>query len=161
MVYFKNVKTIQELKKQYRDLIMKYHPDLNKEDTTEIMQEINSQYDIIFTKVKDSFANANGKIYIKENTETINDFKNIINKIITFKDCKIEIIGTWIWISGNTKYYKDILKNLNFHWINNKKAWTYHQDKFFKKSKKVYTLDNLRNCFNTIGIETQDTEKLE
>lgn len=44
-------------------------------------------------------------------------------KLLTFKNCKIEIIGNWIWVSGNTKYYKEILKSLKFNWINNKKAW--------------------------------------
>lgn len=161
MVYFKNVTTIQELKKQYRNLIMKYHPDLNKEDTTEIMQEINSEYNTLFTKVKNSFSNKNGEIYQKENTENINDFKDIINKIVTFKNCKIEIIGNWLWISGDTKHYKDILKSLKFNWINNKKAWAYHQDKYFKKSKNTYTLDDLRNSFITINVDSIEVDKIE
>ena len=160
MIYFKNIKTIQELKKQYRDLIMQYHPDLNNENTTKIMQEINSQYDMLFSKVKNSFVNSKGIIYEKQNSENLEDFKNIINKIITFKDCKIEIIGNWIWVSGNTKYYKDILKSLKFNWINNKKAWAFHQDKYFKKSKKVYSLQDLRDSFLTINVEIKETEKL-
>lgn len=160
MVYFKNVKSIQELKKQYRDLVMQYHPDLNEEDTTEIMQNINSEYNQLFAKVKNVFTNAEGKIYEKENTENVDDFKNILNKIITFKDCKIEVIGNWLWVYGNTKYYKEILKSLNFNWINNKKAWSYHKDKYFKKSKKEYTLEELRNSFITINVETKETEKL-
>lgn len=160
MVYFKNVHTIQELKKQYKDLVMQYHPDLNKEDTTSIMQEINSQYDALFSKVKNSFVNSNGTIYEKQNSETLENFKSIINKIITFKDCNIEIIGNWIWVSGNTKYYKEILKSLKFNWISNKKAWAYHQDKYFKKTKNVYTLQDLRNSFITVNIDTKEAEKI-
>lgn len=161
MVYFQNVKTIQELKKQYKELVMKYHPDLNKKDTTQIMQEINSQYDELFKKVKNSFTNTDGKIYEKDNQEDIEDFKHIINKIITFKECKIEIIGNWIWVSGNTKFYKDILKNLKFTWINNKQAWTYHQEKYFKKTKRIYTLEELRKSFITVNVDTKDTQLLE
>lgn len=160
MVYFKNVKSVQELKKQYRNLVMHYHPDLNKEDTTNIMQEINSEYNIIFDKVKNFFVNSNGTIYEKENTENVEDFKNIINKIVTFKDCKIEIIGNWVWVSGNTKYYKEILKSLKFNWINNKQAWAYHQEKYFKKTKKIYTLEELRKSFTTVNVENQETEKI-
>lgn len=140
---------------------MKYHPDLNKEDTTEIMQEINSQYYVLFTKVKNLFSNANGEIYEKDNPENTDDFKNILNKIITFKNCHIEIIGNWLWVSGNTKYYKEILKNLKFKWINNKKAWAYYQEKYYKKTNKIYTLDELRNSFTTVHIENTDTEKIE
>lgn len=161
MKYFKNVKSIQELKKQYRDLIKKYHPDLNSNDTTKIMQEINAEYDLLFKQVKNLFKDAKGNIYEKENTESINEFKDIINKIITFKDCKIEIIGNWVWVSGNTKYYKDILKNLKFRWIQNKKAWAYHQDKYFKKTKKVYTLEELRKSFINISIDNQELKELK
>ena len=161
MTYFKNVKTIQELKTQYRNLIMQYHPDLNTEDTTKIMQEINVQYDELFTKVKNQFINANGEIYEKQNQENIEDFKNILNKIVTFKNCKIEIIGNWVWVSGNTRFYKEVLKSLKFKWINNKKAWAYHQDKYFKKTKNVYTLDDLRNSFITIDIENEETVKIQ
>lgn len=162
MVYFKNVKSIQELKTQYRNLIMQYHPDLNINlDTTKIMQEINSQYDELFAKVKNQFVNANGEIYEKQNQEDIGDFKNILNRIVTFKDCKIEIIGNWIWISGNTKFYKEILKSLKFKWINNKKAWAYHQDKYFKRTKNIYTLEDLRNSFVTVNVENVESERIE
>lgn len=160
MVYFKNVKSIQELKKKYKELVMQYHPDLNANNTTAIMQEINAEYDMLFAKVKNSFTNSNGEIYEKENLESIEEFKDIINKIVTFKNCKIEIIGNWIWVSGNTKYYKDILKSLKFNWINNKTAWAYHHEKYFKKTRNVYTLEDLRKSFNTVDIENQDAKKL-
>lgn len=161
MEYFKNVKSIQELKKQYRDLIKQYHPDLNSNDTTKIMQDINAEYDRLFDKVKNSFINANGEIYQKENNENIEEFKDIINKIITFKNCKVEIIGNWVWITGNTKYYKEILKSLKFKWIQNKKAWAYHQDRYFKKTKNVYTLEELRKSFITVNVELKELKELE
>ena len=161
MVYFKNVNCIQELKKQYKNLVKLYHPDLNKNDTNSIMQEINAEYETIFNKVKNSFINSQGEIYEKENNETVEEFKNIINKIITFKNCKIEIIGNWIWVSGNTKYYKEILKNLSFKWIQNKKAWAYHKEKYFKKTNKVYTLEDLRNSFTSIDINTKELKEIK
>lgn len=161
MEYFKNVNSIQELKKQYRDLIKQYHPDLNASDTTKIMQDINAEYDRLFEKVKNSFINANGEIYQKENNENIEEFKDIINKIITFKNCKVEIIGNWIWITGNTKYYKEILKSLKFKWIQNKKAWAYHQDRYFKKTKNIYTLEELRKSFITVNVELKELKELE
>lgn len=161
MEYFKNVKSIQELKKQYRDLVKQYHPDLNKNSTTKIMQDINAEYDRLFDKVKNSFINSNGEIYQKENNENIEEFKDIINKIITFKNCKIEIIGNWVWVTGNTKYYKEILKSLKFRWIQNKSAWAYHQDRYFKKTKNVYSLEDLRKSFTTVSIELKDLKELE
>lgn len=44
--YFKNVKSFEELKKQYKELLKKHHPD-NGGDV-EAMKEINVQFDSLF-----------------------------------------------------------------------------------------------------------------
>ena len=55
MKYFENVKTLDELKKQYRRLAMKYHPDMG--GSTEAMQQINAEHDALFEMLgPDTFA---------------------------------------------------------------------------------------------------------
>lgn len=34
-----------------------------------------------------------------------------------------ELIGTWLWVTGNTKEHKEILKSLGFRWSGKKQAW--------------------------------------
>ena len=41
--YFKDVNTLEELRKQYKDLLKKFHPD-NANGSTEATQEINTQF---------------------------------------------------------------------------------------------------------------------
>lgn len=44
-MYFKNPQTVDELKQQYKELVKKFHPDLNrKQDTTAQMQQIVAEY---------------------------------------------------------------------------------------------------------------------
>lgn len=45
--YFKGIKTIEELRQKYRELLKKYHPD-NEGGSVEITQEINAEYDRLF-----------------------------------------------------------------------------------------------------------------
>lgn len=45
--YFKEATTVDELRKQYRELLKKYHPD-NKNGSLEITKEINTEYDRLF-----------------------------------------------------------------------------------------------------------------
>ncbi len=45
--YFKGIKTIEELRQKYRELLKKYHPD-NECGSVEITQEINAEYDRLF-----------------------------------------------------------------------------------------------------------------
>ena len=45
--WFKDVTTIEELRKRYRELLKMYHPD-NEKGSVEITQEINAEYDRLF-----------------------------------------------------------------------------------------------------------------
>lgn len=36
---------------------------------------------------------------------------------------KVELIGAWVWVSGNTKPVKDDLKAGNFKWHSKRKMW--------------------------------------
>ena len=46
--WFIGVKTVEELRKRYRELLKMYHPD-NEKGSVEITQEINAEYDLVFS----------------------------------------------------------------------------------------------------------------
>lgn len=50
MKWFKNVSNIEELRKEYRQLLKKYHPD-NDGGNVEITQGINTEYDALFARL--------------------------------------------------------------------------------------------------------------
>lgn len=52
MTYFKDVNSLEELRKQYKELLKKYHPD-NPQGSTEATQDINAEYDKLFRLLKD------------------------------------------------------------------------------------------------------------
>ena len=119
--YFKDVQTLDELRKQYRDLLKKYHPD-NENGSVEITQEINAEYERLFKILKDKHTRQqnNGTEGTKgsksDNSTSYDnmkyDFKEdellreMLQKVIYFSDITIEIIGNWIWLSGNTYQYR-------------------------------------------------------
>jgi hypothetical protein len=37
----------------------------------------------------------------------------------------VEVVGSWIWLSGNTYNVKDSIKELGFKWSKNNKKWYY------------------------------------
>lgn len=157
--FFTNPQTLEELRKQYKELAMKHHPDCG--GSTADMQAINNEYDELFKLLKDKHtATQNSTTTAEQDTKYNQMFKNIINKIIHFEGCEIEIIGSWIWITGNTISYKEQLKELKFNWCNGKKAWTWHNDNYRKKSKKQYSLDDLRAMFDTEKIATKKQKVL-
>ncbi len=95
MNWFNNPKTLEELKKQYKTLAMKHHPDHG--GTVEAMQQINAEYDRLFERLKNVHQTAEGTTYTsrEETTETPDEFRDIINRLITFQGVHIEICGSW------------------------------------------------------------------
>lgn len=156
MKWFKNIATLEELKKQYKKLAKQYHPDLNGGTTNEIMKEINNEYDLLFERVKNFHTTAEGETYEKATDETSEQFKNIINSIINF-NIDIEIIGTWVWCF-NSYEYRNQLKELGFKYAANKKAWCWHSEKYkARRSKK--TLAEIRAKYGSDTIKTKEEQE--
>jgi len=152
--------TLEELKKQYKQLALKFHPDSPSGDT-EAMKEINSLYDKLFEKLKNIRANSKGEKYEKQTAETPEMFKDIISKIINLEGIHIEIIGTFIWLTGNTRQYKDIFKDLGFKWHNGKTAWYLAPEDYRKRGKNIYTLEEIRSMFGYQDIENEKNKTKE
>lgn len=167
MKYFNNVHTLEELRKQYKELLKKYHPD-NPKGSTEATQEINAEYDILFKTLKNKHEkNTSDKEAGTSNSKSKYDFTNdailreMLQKIIHFSDATIEIIGDWIWVSGNTYSYKNQLKELGFKWASQKKMWFWHSDDYIKKSRKVLSIDDIRNYYGSTEVKTEKRKMLK
>lgn len=146
-MYFENCKTLEELKKEYKRLALKYHPD-RPEGDLELMKIINNEYEIMFERLQKISNNNN------EKTENVNDFRDIIDKIINF-NINIEICGSWIWLSGSTYQYKEVLKELGFKWSANKKMWYYRPENYYSKKHKAWTIEEIRNLYGSEKIKTE------
>lgn len=156
MKYFSLVTTLEELKKEYRKLCFELHPDRNLDkDTTQEFQQMQNEYEKKFDEVKNVFRNSKGETYTKENNEVPEEFEEIINSIIYMDGVEIDIIGSWLWLSGNTKAYKDQIKELNFKWSSNKLAWYYHTGVYKKRSKKKFNLDELKEMFESSKVNNK------
>ena len=82
-------------------------------------------------------------------------FRDALNKIINLDAVMIEIIGCWIWVTGNTYGAKDALKAAGFKWCNNKKAWSWHAgERYYKKSKRKLSMEELRNLYGSEEVKT-------
>ena len=110
MKWFKNVTTVEELRKENRRLLKLYHPD-NENGSVEVTQKINAEYDRLFAILsKETQSDNQSHAY---NTDDENKaFKEVINSIIHI-NADIEIIGSWIWVHGGYEY-RELLKSTGF-----------------------------------------------
>ena len=122
MKYFTNCKSLDELKAEYRRLVKKFHPDRGGD--AETMKAINNEHDEVFELLKKQH-NASADEF-HQTTETPEEFREIIEKLIKLDGLEIELCGSWLWIGGNTKEHKDALKAAGCKWSSNKKLWYWH-----------------------------------
>lgn len=161
MKWFDNPQTLEDLKKQYKRLAMVHHPDRGGD--TRDMQEINSEYDQLFQQLKNVHKAANGTTYTttEQSNEKAADFRDIIDVLIRFGGLNIEICGSWLWVSGDTKPYKDDLKRLRFRWSQSKRAWYYHSNPYRKRSSKTLTLDEIRSLYGSETVKSDPPLKMK
>ena len=104
--YFKNVQTLDELRKQYKDLLKKYHPDNGGSE--EATKAINVEYEKLFKILKDkhsrqdtadSNSGSNHSSYGNSYDNMKYDFaedellREMLQKVIYLSDITIEIIS--------------------------------------------------------------------
>lgn len=170
MKYFKDVNTLETLRKEYKELLKKYHPD-NANGSTEATQEINAEYDKLFKTLKDRHSTATADSTDNSNASNINNMKydftedaklrEILQKIVGVNGIDIEIIGSWIWVSGNTYLFKNELKANGFKWASNKRMWYWHSDNYQKKSRKSLSMEDIRDYYGSMKVQTNAKVLLE
>lgn len=164
----KEISNINELRTAYKKLLVKFHPDNNLDiDTTKEIQEINAEYEILFKKLKDFFESSSQyknatdrekQFYDYEKDQSIRD---IINKLSHIPNIIIEIIGCWVWVSGNTYPYRKELKELGLRFCNKKVAWSIHFDDYYKRHRGTATMEHIRNKYGSQVVTPNKTEQLQ
>ena len=96
MKYFNNITSLDELKKAYRRLAMKHHPDCGGSE--EIMKQINAEHDALFETLKASHNKTADEYH--QTTETAEEFRDIITALLKLDGLEIELCGSWLWIGG-------------------------------------------------------------
>lgn len=164
--YFNNIHTLEELRKQYKELLKKYHPD-NVNGSTEITQQINTEYKKLFQSLKDKHEskqtetdNTNYNNY-KYDFESDEKLREVLQKIINFTNINIEIVGCWLWVDGATYNYKTTLKELGFKWASEKKKWYFHTETFRKRSKRKLSMNDIRNLYGSTEVQTEELKQLK
>ena len=157
MKYFKNVKDIKELKKEYKRLAFENHPD--RGGKLEVMQEINNEYEKLTILLKTKSAKQEQEQQgeptaedIRRAREQAKEFIHIIDQIINLDGIIVEVVGDWVWLTGNTKEHKEKIKECGFYYASKKRAWYLKPADYTARSRKNYTLDDIKNKYGSTTI---------
>lgn len=161
MKWFKEVNSLDELRKLYRKLVVKHHPDNGGSE--ELIKEINNEYELVFKRLKNDFEHKDTYSHATDKQKQTYDWqkdkqiRDMVMQLSKFKDIKVEIIGTWIWLSNCYAYRKE-LKELGFHWASKKQMWYIHFDDFHKFNSKPVPMSYIRERYGSTEVKFS-TEK--
>ena len=153
MMYFDFCTNLNELKSEYRKLALKNHPD--RGGKVEVMAKINNDYDQALKRISVNDFN------VDDTTKTVNfddlddGFREVIQSLINLEGVNIELCGSWVWISGNTKQYKKILKESGCFWAPNKKLWYWRpKESAVRCSSGIKDMSYIRTVYGSEKIIT-------
>jgi len=144
---FQNVEGINEAKKIYKTLAKKLHPDMDGGD-----EESFKLLNAIYTDLIEH------KIYFSNDFKIDVELEKVISLILHFENITIELVGSWVWVSGDTKEIKDKLKELGFKWASKKKMWFYGEMKGRNPQEK--SMEEIKSKYGSETLKTNDKKKI-
>lgn len=157
--WFDGCSTLDEIRKQYHKLCMKWHPDLGGD--TKTMQDINASY----TEATQRTVRADSKFdwqkhyssreaWWAASDDMSERIRQTIERLVKLSGIGIELCGTWIWVSGNTRAVKEELKAIGLKWSADKGKWYWVGYK--SSSFRRFTMDEIRQLHGSTIIRKEE-----
>ena len=144
---FKNIEGINEAKKIYKTLAKKLHPDMDG-GNEEAFKILNAVYTDLIEH----------KIYFSNDFKIDIELEKVISLILHFENITIELVGSWIWVSGDTKEIKEKLKELGFKWASKKMMWYYGEMK--SKNPTPKSMEEIKSKYGSETLKSNDKKQI-
>jgi len=158
--WFTSCKTVGDVKTRYRQLAKAHHPDLSKEaDATKTMQAINAQYHATLEAMDGQVSKGfDGKDHTYNYNQDIEqELMDKIAQVLAYRmpGVDVELIGSWLWVYGDTKPYKEAMKAMGLIWHGQRKKWYYRTGSYRRRYTDV-DFDTLRSMYGSHQFKPGD-----
>lgn len=141
--------TVETVKKAYKKLALKYHPDRNPLGE-ELMKAVNAAFEVLMNNVD----NIN-KFQSEKSEERYNygeELEKVLTALSAMAGIVFEVVGNWVWITGDTINHKDALKEVGCKWAPKKKMWYYRPEEHRSTwNRREHSIDEIRVMYGTSG----------
>lgn len=148
--YFKSTNK-KDLVKEFKQLAKQLHPD-NGGDA-ESFKEMQAEFDKLLKTLPETENAQQGTE--RKAADIPQEMAEVIKKVAHLDGIEIEICGSWVWVSGNTYPVKNAIKAAGFKFSSGKKAWYWHNENYQRKSRKKYSMDDIRIMHGSFAVEKE------
>lgn len=145
--------TPQDVKNAYRRAAKQYHPDRNPAGS-EIMKAVNEAYETL----KGLSGKTSDEVGDKNYPDSLN---KALNAILNLKGLEIEICGSWVWVTGDTKTHKKALNDAGYRWAPKKKAWHFRPDDWKSNSRGRLDMEKIRDIHGSTKVAKKTHKHLK
>ena len=135
-MYFSTCETVADVRTLYRKLAFRWHPDRGGDNET--MKIINAEYELALQgRHGETVVGDDGKPHTYYYNAEVE--REVMDKLadllrMKMKDAEIELVGTWLWVHGDTKPYKENLKGLKMLWHSKRQMWYFRTRRAWRYS---------------------------
>lgn len=144
--YFIDCKTFDQAKKQFRKMAFMLHPDRggNADEFKALLHQFEN-FDAETLKYKTERENWHPSEFVK-----------IINNLVAVPGINVEVIGSWVWVDGDTKPVSASIKasiedspNFVCKWNRKREVWQIHEDGYQRFTKTEYSREDIANYYGS------------
>ena len=144
--------TLDQCKTAYRRACIRYHPDRNP-GGLEMMKAVNAAWQHLQSLDWDRpVNNAEGR-----DSGYGDSLMAFINAVVNLPGISLEVCGSWVWISGDTRPHKDAIKAAGGRWASKKKQWYFRPAEYRSKNRKSeWSMDAIRETYGSQRVQPGD-----
>lgn len=150
----------ESIKYAYRRASAKFHPDKNPAGL-EMMKLINSAYQALEDVINGApFDRSVKKESIAGSENYGEEINTALNAIINL-GLTIEVCGSWLWVSGDTRPHREILKTSGFKWAPKKSMWHFRPAEYKSFNRGKWDMDKIRMTHGSQIIKNRVYQQIE
>lgn len=155
--------TLETVRSAYRKASFRYHPDRGGDIRQ--MQLVNAAWELLgrVIRAKGEGKSAWGQWHYNKADEAeplTESIMKVYNAIKHLPGINIELVGCWLWVSGDTKAVKDSLKNAGFRWNRKRSKWSWHGGTYHKRSKRHANFNHLRAMYGATNLDGEELDQV-
>ena len=129
-----------------KQLAKKLHPDVGGDE--ESFKLLNAIYTDLIEH----------KIYFSNDIKIDIELEKIISLILHFENITIELVGSWIWVNGDTREIKEKLKEIGFKWASKKRMWYFGEMK--SKNPTPKSMEEIKSKYGSETLKSKEKKEI-